>query len=290
MAKVLITGKSGFVGTYLAKQLQHHEVYGFDLSNNQNLLDYEQVRNTIDTIRPDYIYHLAAQAFVGESFDDPTRAIEVNTIGSINIIRASLKMSLNPKILLAGTSEEYGDGEVDEEAKLQPRSPYAISKAAMDYFGQLYAQSRLNIVITRAFNHTGAGRGEMYAESSWAKQIAEIEKGKQDIIYHGNLESIRNYTDVRDMVKAYELAIDLPSGVYNICSDQNLTMQEVLDKLCSMSPAKPKAMEDPMRLRPSDFSFKKPSCKKFTDLVEWKPEFKIDQTLEDILNYWRERV
>ena len=289
----LITGMSGFVGAYLKEELekQGKKVIGFDLKNGQDLRYYEQVRNFLDKYRPSEIYHLAGQAHVAESFKNPVRTFGINTIGSVNLLEAVRQLDIVCKIQMAGTSEEYGDNENTEDSRLTPQSPYAISKIAMDYMGQLYTKAYgLKIVITRAFNHTGAGRGEMYAESSWAKQIAEIENGKREFLEHGNLESVRNFTDVRDAVKAYTLAIQLEPGVYNICSDQNLKMREVLDILISLSTVKIKTKENKSLGRPSDFSFKSPSCKKFTDLTDWGFEYPIQTTLRDLLNYWRKQV
>lgn len=289
--KSLVTGLGGFVGAYLAEALDG-EVQGYDLSSGGNILDYEQLRNAIDTYRPDYIYHLAAQAFVPESFTNPRRALEVNTIGSLNLLEAVRQLGIKTKILLAGTSEEYGGAKTNLETSLpEPASPYAISKLAMDYLGRWYASTYgMNVVVTRAFNHTGPGRGEMYAESAFAKQIAEIEVGRRESLRHGNLDSVRNFTDVRDMVEAYKLAIDLPSDVYNICSDQNVKMQVVLDTLKESSKVGFPSIQEPSLVRPSDFSFAKPSCKKFKELTSWKPKIKLETTLSDILNYWRERT
>lgn len=177
---------------------------------------------------------------------------------------------------------------MSEDSRLEPESPYAISKMAMDYTGQLYARSYgMHIVVTRAFNHTGPGRGEMYAESSFAKQIVEIENGFRSVLKHGNLSSIRNYTDVRDIVRGYIKAIELPSGVYNICSDTNVSMQTVLDTLCELSATEIQTEVNPDLYRPSDFSFKEPDCEKFKRLSGWRPTFDLETTLADILNHYR---
>ncbi len=298
MRRAIITGSEGFVGRYLAEHLTKEgwECKGFNLRHGQSLLDYEQIRNTLDIERPDAIFHLAAQAYVPESFQNPRRTFEVNTIGSLNILEAVRQLGIKTKIHLAGTSEEYGDSQYGEGVTTEltlpnPLSPYAISKLAMDQMGQLYAKSYgMNVVVTRAFNHTGAGRGEMYAESAFAKQIVEVELSKRDVVEHGNLESIRNYTDVRDIVRAYELAIDLPSGVYNICSDQNVAMQEVMDILTKNSTTQIKTQVNKNLYRPSDFSFKVPSCEKFTNLVDWAPQYKLETTLNDILSHWRKKL
>ena len=292
MSKCLIIGSKGFVGKHLKKYLrsQNHVVIGYNLSAGYDIRDYEKLRNFLDHHRPDYIYHLAAQAYVSESFANPVRTFEVNTIGSLNLLEAVRQLGLKTKILLAGTSEEYGDAEPLEDGGLNPLSPYAISKFAMDKLGMLYAKSYgMNIVVTRAFNHTGPGRGEMYAESSFAKQIVNIENGKQKMLNHGSLLAVRNYTDVRDIVKAYMLAIDLPPDVYNICSNQNITIHDMLDILIDLSSLPIPHKEMDSLKRPVDFSFKEPACKKFTKLTGWKPEIELRQTLEDLLNYWREQ-
>lgn len=241
-------------------------------------------------MRPDRIFNLAAIAYVPESNFDPRLAIDTNTLGPLNILEAVRNLGLKTKIQLCGSSEEYGDtpGPLTEESVLKPLSPYAVAKAAMDHMGQFYAKAYgMDVVVTRAFNHTGPGRGEMYAEGSWAKQIVEIERGDREIIYHGNLSSIRNYTDVRDIVRAYAMAIELPSGVYNICSDQNVTMEEVMRTLCALTEAPVKLQISKHLMRPSDFSFAPPNCEKFKKLTNWEPQYELKDTLNDILNQRR---
>lgn len=288
--KALITGSNGFVGQWLNRHLvdQGWDTEGFNMDEGQDIRNFELVRNVLDKYRPDAIFHLAAQAYVPESFANPIRTFDVNTIGSLNILEAVRQLGIKTTIHLAGTSEEYGDGKPAEDAMLEPKSPYAISKMAMDYLGQLYTRSYgLHIVVTRAFNHAGPGRGEMYAESSFAKQIVEVEYGRRKSVEHGNLSSVRNYTDVRDIVRAYVEAIKLPSGVYNICSNKNVTMQEMLDILISFSTARIDHAVNPGLFRPADFSFRKPNCKKLQKLTGWKPEIPLEQTLEEILIHWR---
>lgn len=294
----LIFGSKGFVGTHLVNRLitEGHHVEGFNLRDGQNILDYEFVRNTLDVYRPTHIFHLAAQAYVPESFANPTRAFQVNTLGSLNILEAIKQLGIKTKLLMAGTSEEYGDaqygeGLITEEALPNPLSPYAISKLAMDHLGRLYAKSYgLEVVVTRAFNHAGPGRGEMYAESSFAKQIVEVELGRREFVEHGNLESIRNYTDVRDIVRAYTLAINLPSDVYNICSDQSVSMQQIMDRLVTLATVPIETKVNHALYRPQDFSFKTPSCDKFKELTGWTPTVPLHTTLSDILNDWRTRL
>lgn len=296
--KCLITGSKGFVAKHLSDELKarEYDVFGFDIEEGNDLRDYEEVRRVINWCRPDRIFHLGAMTYVPESFLHPKRAIEINTLGSLNILEAVRSIGLKTRIHLAGTSEEYGRNElavepVTEQTILQPLSPYAIGKAAMDYFGQLYSRSYgMEIIITRAFNHCGPGRGEEFAESAFAKQVAEIERGDRKVLRHGNLESVRNYTDVRDIVRGYVEAVELASGVYNLCSNQNVTMQELLDILISMADCDIPTEVDPALYRPADFSFKKPSCKKFTDLTGWSPMIPLKTSLSDILEDWRVRL
>lgn len=282
----VITGSKGFVGQHLSKIV---DAEGFNLSDGQDVRDFEQLRNYLDKLRPEKIFHLAAQAFVPESLANPWRAIETNTLGSLNLLEAVRQLGIRPKILLVGSSEEYGAADNTENSLPKPTSPYAVSKLSMTNLGLMYAKVYgLEVVVTRAFNHTGPGRGEMYAESSWAKQIAEIEAGKRQILEHGDLNHLRNYTDVRDIVEAYKLAIDLTSGIYNICSYRNITMRDTLNILQGMSPV-PIQTEQGIH-RSGDFSFKSPNCRKFSGLTGWKPKYTLEQTLEDLLDWWRDAI
>lgn len=282
----LITGSKGFVGQYLSEIV---EAEGFNLSDGQDIRDFEMVRNKLDELRPKRIFHLAAQAYLPESHANPHRVMQTNTIGALNILEAVRQLGIKPKILLVGSSEEYSAGPNSEDDLPEPTSPYAVSKLAATNLGMMYARTYgMDVVVTRAFNHTGPGRGEMYAESSWAKQIAEIETGKRHYLEHGKLQHIRNYTDVRDVVEAYKLAIELPSGIYNICSDTSLKMSDILWRLRDLSVAEIHFKQTIHR--PGDFSFKTPNCEKFKRLTDWEPKIPLEQTLEDLLQYWRNNV
>ncbi len=298
MRRALITGSKGHVGSHLAEYLlkQGWEVHGFNLRDGQDLRDYERVRNAIDIIRPTHIFHTAALAYVPESFANPVRTFEINTIGSVNLFEAVKQLGVKTKIQICGTSEEFGDTSdaeepITEKSLPNPLSPYAISKLAMDHMARLYTRSYgLHIVITRAYNHCGPNRGEMYAESSFARQIVEVENGTRKLVEHGNLESIRNYTDVRDIVRAYVQAIELPPDVYSICSDQNVSMQEIMDTLVRQAKVPIVTKVNPSLYRPADFSFKKPSCEKFKKLTGWEPEITLSTTLANILDDWRKKL
>lgn len=296
--KCLITGSEGFVAQHLRELLekQEHDVFGIDLKGGIDIRNYESVRAALDFYRPDKIFHLAALTYVPESFLNPQRAFEINTIGSLNILEAVRHLGLKTKIHLAGTSEEYGDTTdadepITELSTPNPLSPYAIAKLGMTHLGRLYAKSyNMKIVITRAYSHCGPGKGEEFADSAFAKQIAEIERGERDVLTHGNLQSVRNYSDVRDIVRAYTLAIDLPSDIYNICSDRNVTMQEIVDILIKLSDKKIITEVDKNLYRPTDTSFKEPSCEKFKKLTNWEQEYILEETLSDTLNDWRKRL
>jgi GDP-4-dehydro-6-deoxy-D-mannose reductase len=250
-------------------------------------------------VRPDLVFHLAAQSFVPASWTSPAVTLEINIIGSCNLFEAIRAAKIDPAIQIACSSEEYGlvkpeEVPIKETNPLRPLSPYGVSKLAMDYLGYQYFKSYgMRIVRTRGFNHTGPRRGEVFAESSFAKQIAEIEKGKREpVILVGNLEAKRDYTDVRDMVNGYFLAATKgePGEVYNICSGRAVKISEVLDILLKMSRVKTKIVQDPTRMRPSDVPILQGDCSKFKRRTGWRPKIPLQKTLRDLLNYWRETV
>ena len=317
MKKALITGIAGFAGSHLAELLlsKGFEVYGLrrprtrmdhieSIANrlhltDADLLDSHSPYATISHIKPDYIFHLAAQSFVPTSWVSPSVTLEVNIVGSANLFEAVRQANIDPVIQIACSSEEYGlvhDNEIPikETNPLRPLSPYAVSKVAMDYLGYQYHQSyKVRVVRTRGFNHTGPRRGETFVTSNFAKQIALIEKGKQDtVIRVGNLDAERDWTDVRDMVRGYLLAVEkCDSGeVYNICSGRGVKVADMLNLLLSFSKAKVKIEEDPSRMRPSDVPILIGDNSKFVAKTGWHAEIPFEKTMEDLLNYWRERV
>lgn len=315
--KALITGIAGFVGSHMAEFLlgQGIEVYGLCRPRSKtdhiegiinklhledaDLLDSHSLYSTISRIKPDMIFHLAAQSFVPTSWVSPSVTLEVNIVGSSNLFEAVRMAGIDPIVQIAGSSEEYGlvypdEVPIKETNPLRPLSPYAVSKLAMDYLGYQYFQSyKIRIMRTRGFNHTGPRRGETFAESNFAKQVAMIEKGKQDPVIHvGNLEASRDYTDVRDMVKAYMLAVEKcdPGESYNICTGKTIKIGDMLNLLLSFSKLKVDIQQDPSRMRPSDVPVLLGDNSKFVGKTGWKPEIPFEKTMEDLLNYWRARV
>ncbi|MBU2633971.1 MAG: GDP-mannose 4,6-dehydratase [Nanoarchaeota archaeon] len=317
MKRVLITGTTGFVGSHLAELLLNKgfEVHGIERprSKNENILhikdklkiheadirDATSIQRLIKIVEPEYIFHLAAQSFVHTSFNSPEETLTTNIIGNLNILESVRQLNIDPVIQIACSSEEYGlvkedEVPIKETNPLRPLSPYGVSKVAQDTLSVQYNRSYgLKTVITRAFNHTGPRRGEVFATSNFAKQIAEIEKGKKEpIIYVGNLDAKRDFTDVRDMVKAYLLAVEKCDygEAYNICSGKTWKISEMLDILLKMSEKKIEIKQDVSRLRPSDVMILQGDCTKFEEKTGWRPEIPFETTMKDLLDYWRERV
>lgn len=315
--KVLITGITGFAGSHLAEFLlsKKYEVHGIDRwrSKTENIdgfkdkivlhecdiKDYHSVKKAIESVMPEKIFHLAAQSFVPTSWNAPSETITTNVIGELNIFEAVKELKINPWIQIACSSEEYGmvyenEVPIKETNPLRPLSPYGVSKVAQDLLGYQYHQSHnLNIVRTRAFNHEGPRRGDVFVTSNFAKQIAEIEKKKKPpVLYVGNLDARRDYTDVRDIVRAYWLATEKCAAgeVYNICSGRNWKIKDMLNYLLSLSKIKVEVKQEPGRMRPSDVQILLGDGTKFMKKTGWEPEIPFEKTLEDTLNYWRERI
>ncbi|MFV2014922.1 MAG: GDP-mannose 4,6-dehydratase [Candidatus Heimdallarchaeota archaeon] len=322
--KVLITGITGFAGSHLAELLlrEEHDVYGLyrwrsrmeNIEDVQDkitwlegdLLDPHSLDKIFSDNKFDWVFHLAAQSFVPTSWVAPTQTLEVNIIGSANLFEAVRKSGQDPVIQIAGSSEEYGlvypeETPMTEENPLRPLSPYGVSKLSMDYLAYQYHQSYdLKIIRTRGFNHTGPRRGEPFVCSNFAKQVATIEKkievrsqeAERNVILVGNLESQRDFTDVRDMVRAYYLSVQKcePGEVYNICSEKAVVIKDVLDTLIKMAKVDIEIKQDPKRMRPSDVTVLLGDCSKFRKATGWKTEIPFEKTLKDLLDYWRKRV
>jgi GDP-D-mannose dehydratase len=315
--KALITGINGFVGSHLAEHLldQRIEVAGTIRDHSSlhhirhllpdihlyecELMDQQAVERIISEVRPDYIFHLAAQSFVPVSWDSPGETMTNNILGQIHLLEAVRTLGLSPKVLIACSGEEYGQVEenevpVKESNPLRPISPYAVSKIAQNYLGyQYYKTYGQHIIRTRTFNHTGPRRGEQFVSSNFAKQIAEIEKGlKPPVLYVGNLDAKRDFTDVRDVVRAYRMSLEhCEAGeLYNVASGECREIREVLQTLLGFSTVQITIEEDKTRLRPSDVKVLVGDYSKFHKQTGWKPEIPFEQTMKDLLNYWRQEL
>lgn len=301
MLKALITGGNGFVGRHLQSYLRNtvgekgeYTISIFDLSMGDDVRNFESIRTRIDQFQPDYIFHLAAQAYVPESTMNPRRGFETNLTGTLNLLEAVRQTGMHSRILVSGTSEEYGydrdDSELTEESVAKPTTPYGVSKLAATTLCSTYSRIYgINIVVTRAWNHIGPGASPSYAVSAFAKRVAEAEKFGT-IINHGNLDAVRNYTDVRDIVRAYRLAIDLESGIYNLASQNTVSTREVLSQLTNMAVTQVQTNENPHLFRQMSNKFPRPNYSKFSKLTGWEPKFQMKETLLDTLDFWRDAV
>jgi GDP-4-dehydro-6-deoxy-D-mannose reductase len=319
---ILITGITGFVGSHLAEYClaqPNAKIFGTIFSHHLgdelnrvkhikdkiellecNLTNRVGVSRVLERSRPDKIFHLAAQSFVPISWKSPEDTLCNNIISELNIFEVLRELKLDPIIQIAGSSEEYGliyenEMPVKENNPLRPLSPYAVSKVAQENLAFQYNRSYgLKTVITRAFNHEGPKRGEQFVTSDFAKQVAEIEKGKRKpIMFVGNLEAKRDFSDVRDIVRAYWFATEKCKygEPYNICSGKTRTIQSVLDLLLNLSKTKNiKIEKDLSRMRPSDVPILLGDSSKFREQTGWQPTIPFERTMEDLLNYWREEI
>jgi GDP-mannose 4,6-dehydratase len=322
----LITGITGMVGSHLADFLLEHtdwEIYGLcrwrsPLDNISHLLsrinrndrvhlvygdlrDYLSIHEAVRKANPDYVFHLAAQSYPKTSFDSPLDTLETNVQGTANVLEALRKNDIQAITHVCASSEVYGRVPkeklpIDEECTFHPASPYAISKVGTDLIGRYYAEAyNMTVMTTRMFTHTGPRRGDVFAESTFAKQIAMIETGLiPPVVKTGNLDSLRTFADVRDAVRAYYLLVTvnpMPAAYYNIGGTYTCTIGDMLTTLLSLSTVKGIRVEtDPERLRPIDADLQVPNTAKFKAVTGWEPVITFEQTMKDLLLYWRERV
>lgn len=314
--RVLITGITGFAGSHLADfclEKKDVELYGIIRwrSRTENiehiwdrikllecdLRDAISTRDVIEQIRPDYIFHLAAQSFVPTSWQAPSESLSTNILGELNIFEAVRKSGHSCRIQVACSSEEYGmvledEIPIKETNPLRPLSPYGVSKVGQDMLGyQYYKSYGMEIVRTRGFNHTGPRRGPVFVCSDFAKQIVDIQNGKRSSVMEvGNLDARRDFTDVRDMVRGYWLSLEKGHAgeVYNLCTSKSYSIREILDMLIKLSGVEVDVRMDRGRLRPSDVPRLEGDYSKFKNDTGWEPEIPIEKTLSDLLEFWRE--
>ncbi len=327
MTKALITGITGMVGSHLADFLLEETdwvLYGMcrwrsPLDNVSHLLDranrgdrlrflsgdlrdYISLANVVEEARPDYVFHLAAQSYPTTSFTAPLDTLDTNILGTERLLEALRRCpGISPVVHVCASSEVYGRVSremlpINEECGFHPASPYAISKVGTDLLGRYHAEAYgQKVMTTRMFTHTGPRRGDVFAESTFAKQIALIEQGRlPPVVKVGNLDSLRTWADVRDAVRAYHLLVTVnpvPGETYNIGGTHSCTVGQMLDHLLSLSTRKDIRVElDPARLRAIDADLQVPDTGKFRRHTGWEPRIPFEQTMRDLLNYWRERI
>lgn len=325
--KALITGITGMVGSHLADFLINNtdwEIYGLlrwrsPLDNleqhidriNKNdrfhllyadIRDYVAVEKAVKAAMPDYVFHLAAQSYPQTSFDSPLDTLDTNIQGTARILEACRNHTPNAVIHVCASSEVFGrvppnKVPINEECNFHPASPYAISKIGTDLLGRYYAEAyNMSVMTTRMFTHTGPRRGDVFAESTFAKQIAMIEAGQiEPVIKVGNLDSMRTFADVRDAVRAYYMLVTVnpvKGEYYNIGGTYSCKVGEMLSYLIRLSDKKDviKIEVDPLRLRPIDADLQIPDTDKFKSHTGWKPEIPFEKTMQDLLDYWRDKI
>ncbi len=324
--RALITGVTGMVGSHMVDFLLEHtdwEIYGacrwrspldnlrhligrINERDRVHLVDFE-LRDTVSLIRmveevkPDYVFHLAAQSYPKTSFTAPLDTLDTNIMGTARLLEALRPLGSGPVIHVCASSEVFGRVPaeklpIDEECTFHPASPYAISKVGTDLVGRYYAEAYgMRVMTTRMFTHTGPRRGDVFAESTFAKQIAMIEAGIiPPVVKTGNLKSMRTWADVRDAVRAYYLLVTVdpqPGAYYNIGGTFSCTVEDMLHHLLSLSTRKDIAVEtDPGRVRPIDADLQVPNTAKFRAHTGWEPVIPFEKTMTDLMEYWREAI
>lgn len=312
--KILITGAGGFVGKHLVAWLArvypdaelHGTVYtGEHMTNDLliphqiDLCDTDAVRALMEALQPAQIYHLAAQSFVPRSFEAPWETLQNNILSQLNLITACLDLDIKPRIIVTGSAEVYGIVSPDEvplteSAELRPTSPYGVSKITQDMLAKQYHTShQIPLIRVRAFNHFGVGQNERFVAPAFAMQIAKIEAGLQEpVMYVGDLSAKRDFTDVRDIVRAYQLLAEkgVAGDVYNVASNVSYSAQELLDILIGLSDVDIRVEIDPARMRPANLPILQGNYDRLKQATGWQPEYTFAQSLADILADCRQRV
>lgn len=308
--KALVIGGGGFVGPYLVRHLTDDLGYEVTVTKtvketltmdnatvrNLDILDMEQIRTLLEEEKADYLFHLAAQSSVAYSWKNPTLTVDVNIKGCINLLEAIRLVDKKPRVLLIGSGEEYGHIKKDEcpiieDNVVRPGNIYAATKSCQNMLGRIYSDAYgLDIMMVRAFNHIGPNQTPMFVVADFCKQVADIEKGKQEpVINVGNLSAKRDFTDVRDVVKAYAklVAGGKRGETYNVGTGHAVAIQDILNKIIAMSDKDIEVKVDPAKLRPVDVPIIEPDISKIKKEVGWEPLIPLEQTLRETLEHWR---
>lgn len=308
--KVLIIGAAGFVGKYLIRYYRKqnsYEIYATKLANEEipeneiqvfdlDILQKDEIVKLLYAIRPDYIFHLAAQSSVSVAWNNPGLTIDINIKGAVNVLDAVRELYYKPRILLIGSGEEYGYIEADEvpikeENRIRPGNIYAATKACQNMIGNIYSKAYdMKVLMVRAFNHIGPEQSSIFVVSDFCRQVAEIELGRREpVMYVGNLSAKRDFTDVRDVVRAYSLLIERgqPGETYNVGSGQAFEIKEILEKITALSQRQIKIEIDPNKIRPVDVPIIEADVRKLKEITGWQREISLEQTISETLDYWR---
>ena len=308
--KALVIGGGGFVGPYLVRHLTDDCGYEVTVTKtekeqlvmdnavvkNLDILDIGQIVELLKAEQPDYIFHLAAQSSVAYSWKNPTLTIDVNIKGCVNLLDAVRQLDKKPRVLLIGSGEEYGhikEGEcpIVEDNTVRPGNIYAATKACQNMLGKIYSDAYgLDIMMVRAFNHIGPNQTPMFVVADFCKQVADTEKGRQEpVIYVGNLSAKRDFTDVRDVVKAYALLVEhgRRGETYNVGTGHAIAISQILDEIVAMSDTAIEVKVDENKLRPVDVPIIEPDIDKIKSEVGWQPVISLEQTLKETLEHWR---
>mgnify|MGYP001825417460 FL=1 len=313
--RILITGISGFVGPYLARYIAETapgaEIWGLVWAAEPakansgirlvegDLTDISTLKAALKQVQPEIIFHLAASSSVASSWDHPGRFLEVNAVGTVNLLEVVRLQNLDARVVVSSSAEVYGavpkeQQPITERSPLEPLSPYAASKAAQDLLtAQYFYGHGMPTIRLRLFHHTGPGRPTQFVASSFAYQIARIERGiDPPRLAVGNLEAVRDFTDVRDISRAYWLAAmrGKPGAAYNVCSSRGISIQGVLDTLLAQSGVDVEVEVDLGRLRAADIPYLVGDHSKFSDATDWQTEIPLEKTLSDLLDWWRKNI
>lgn len=308
MSKYLITGVAGFVGRYFCEYLKKKEpnaaIIGTDIVPNCDLdipyyqtdmTDHQKVNDVIVNEKPDYIVHLASMGAVRQSWEDPSRTFQQDTTCTLNVLEAVRNNRLNTRILITGSSEEYGVCSRDkmpikETEELKPQNPYAIAKVAQEFFGRMYATSlNVDVVMTRSFNHIGPRQNIRFVVPAFIKQLVAIKNGARAEMNVGNIEVARDMSDVRDVVAAYHTILKKANtgSVYNVCSGNAYQLKEIIQTVKNILNVQVKVIVDPMLIRPNDVMVVQGDNTKLKTKLGWQVQFDLTQTLKEIVQYFQ---